>query len=79
MLFAAEQIDFLHLDLLVVGQIYPAMTIRDALLGKDSLKLKFLKHILEKCQNVRVLYIDSFCRDEVLGLMSENLLSKLTK
>ena len=84
MLFAAEKIDFPVLDTKAVEKICPAINIIDAL---DNLKLKFLKDVLEKCQHVHVLVIR--CKedqihnyykevDRVLGLMSSNLLSKLT-
>ena len=85
-LFAAERIDFRLLNIKVVEEMYPAMGFSDALLHTDSLKLKFLKHVLEKCQCIRVLRIshqnDIMCNyeqvDGILGLMSSDLLSKLT-
>ena len=66
--------------------MYPAISICDALLDTDSLKLKFLKDVLEKYQYVPALDInngeDEMCDyeqvDKVLELMSSNLLSKLT-
>ena len=84
-LFAAKRIDFHILYTEAVEWVYPAMSIHDALLHKDSLKLKFLRHVLEKCQCVRVLVIndeeaemrDYEQADRVLGLMSSDLLSKL--
>ena len=85
-LFAAKRIDFHLLNVKAVEGMYPAMGFSDVLLHTDSLKLKFLKHVLEKCQCVRVLHIrhqnDRMCNyeqvDQVLGLMSSDLLSKLT-
>ena len=85
-LFAAKRIDFRLLNIKAVEEMYPAMGFSDVLLHTDSLKLKFLKHVLEKCQCVRVLRIshqnDIMCNyeqvDRVLGLISSNLLSKLT-
>ena len=84
--FSAKRIDFRLLDIDAAEQVYPAISISDALLNTDSLKLKFFKDILEKCQYVRVLVIktgeDEMCNyehvDGVLGLMSSDLLSKLT-
>ena len=85
-LFAAKRIDFHILNTGVVERVYPAMNISDPLLDTDSLKLKFLKHVLQKCQYIRALVInngeDEMCDyelvDKVLGLMSSDLLSKLT-
>ena len=85
-LFAAKRIDFHLLDTEVVEWVYPAMSIHDALLHKDSLKLKFFKHVLQKCLYVRALVINNgasvMCDyeqiDGILGLMSSNLLSELT-
>ena len=82
-LFAAERIDFRLLDILAFEEMYPAMNMHD----NDSLKSKFFKDILHKCQCVRVLVIktgdDDKCSyeqaDRVLGLMSSDLLSKLTQ
>ena len=83
--FAAKRIDFRLLDLLAIERVYPAIGICDALLDTDSLKLKFLKDVLKKCQYIRALDIkngeDEMSNfehvDRVLGLMSSNLLSKL--
>ena len=85
-LFVAKRIDFHLLDVLAVEEMYPAISIGDALLCKESLKLKFFKHVLEKCQCVRLLRIRNkkglMCDyeqvDGILELMSSNLLSKLT-
>ena len=85
-LFAAKRIDFHILNTGVVERVYPAMNISDPLLHKDSLKLKFLKNVLQKCQYVRFLTIkfekDAMCNyeqvDRILGFMSSDLLSKLT-
>ena len=84
--FAAKRIDFHLLDTTAVEEMYPAMNINDPLLKADTLKLKFLKDVLEKCHCVSALYIKSGeeekCdyeqADKVLGLMSSNFLSKLT-
>ena len=86
LLFAAKRIDFRFLDTKVIERVYPAISICDALLDTDSLKLNFLKDDLEKCQYIRALDInngeDEMCDyeqvDKVLELMSFNLLSKLT-
>ena len=85
-LFAAERIDFRFLDTKAIERVYPAISISDALLHTDRLKLKFFKYILEKCHCISALYIKSEVEDKcdyeqvdgVLGLMSSNLLSKLT-
>ena len=85
-LFAAKRIGFRFLDTKAIERVYPAISICDALLDTDSLKLKFLKDVLEKCQYIRSLDINNgenkMCHyeqvDKVLELMSSNLLSKLT-
>ena len=85
-LFAAERIDFRLLDTRLVEEMYPAMNINHPLRETYSLELNFLEHVLEKCHYVRVLIIsngeDNMCNyeqvDGVLGLMSSDLLSKLT-
>ena len=81
-----NELIFVLFDIKAVEGMYPAMNIARAFLNKDSLKLKFLKNVLEKCQYVRVLIIK--CRkdktpnyervDRILGLMSSNLLGKIT-
>ena len=83
-LFAVKQIDFHRLDTMAVEWMYPAMRISEAFRETESLKLKFFKHILEKCQHVHVLIIraEGGCNyeqvDGVLGFMNPSLLSKLT-
>ena len=85
-LFAAKRIDFHILNTEAVERVYPAISIHDVLLHKDSLKLNFLKNILQNSQYVRVLTIksekDGMCNyeqvDRILGFMSSDLLSKLT-
>ena len=85
-LFAAKQIDFCLLDIEAVEEMYPVMGFSDAFLNTDSLKIKFIKHVLEKCQYVHALVIKSEedemsnyeQADRVLGLMSSNFLSKIT-
>ena len=54
---AAQPIDSYFLETSIVGLIYPAMNIEEALLSHDRLKLDFFKHIFEKCQHVRVFHI----------------------
>ena len=93
-LFATKRIDFHLLDIEVVEQMYPAMNISDPLLHKDSLKLKFFWDTFEACKCVRFLHIERGKHqvynkssitslydkvDRVLGLMSCDMLSKLTR
>ena len=86
-LFAAKRIDFRLLDTTIVEKKYPAMNVSDPLLKTDTLKLKFLKDVLEKCHCVSALNIRSRVfslesnyelADRALGLMSSSLLRKLT-
>ena len=84
--FAANRFISRLLDTQVVEEMYPAMTISDPLLSKDSSKLKFLKHVFEKCEFLHVFVIrcgeHEMCNygqaGKVLGLISSDLLSKLT-
>ena len=46
-LFAAKRIDFRLLDTKAIERVHPAISICDALLDADSLKLKFLQDVLE--------------------------------
>ena len=80
------------LDIGVVDEIFPAMSIRKALVDEDTLKLELFKQVFEKCDHVRVLQIrpdlifghdwtrNDFGTDVlgVLGLISHSLLSKLS-
>ena len=81
--YAAQRIDFYMLNIDIVGQMYPAMNIREVVLDEDSLKLEFFKQVFKKCKHVHFLSVDVHDlsgRDEIKGIMEliiHNLLNKL--
>ena len=75
-LFTAERLNFHTLNTSHVELMYPALCIREAFFNKNSLKLNFLKQVLEKCKCVRVLHIGLQTDiDRALSMVRKNQLS----
>ena len=87
--YTAKQIDSSTINVILLDQMYPGLSIRKAIFNRDSSKLEFLKRVFERLERVCVLHItsqDTFGRslnlstmsEGILRLMGHSLLSKLT-